>query len=60
MGISPSQTIMRYKLRYAQSLLKNQELSIAQVAEGIGMDPYYFSSQFKKQFFLSPSTYRKK
>ncbi|MDO4837964.1 MAG: AraC family transcriptional regulator [Clostridia bacterium] len=60
MGISPSQTIMRYKLRYAQSLLKNQELSIAQVAEGIGMDPYYFSSQFKKQFFLSPSAYRKK
>ncbi len=60
MGISPSQTIMRYKLRYAQSLLKNQELSITQVAEGIGMDPYYFSSQFKKQFFLSPSAYRKK
>ncbi len=60
MGISPSQTIMRYKMRYAQSLLKNQELSIAQVAEGIGMDPYYFSSQFKKQFFLSPSAYRKK
>ncbi len=60
MGISPSQTMMRYKLRYAQSLLKNPELSIAQVAEGIGMDPYYFSSQFKKQFFLSPSAYRKK
>lgn len=50
--------ITRCKLRHAQSLLKNPELSIGQVAEAIGFDPYYFSSQFKKMFLLSPTRYR--
>ena len=58
MGCSPSQAITRCKLRHAQSLLKNPELSIGQVAEAIGFDPYYFSSQFKKMFLLSPTRYR--
>lgn len=58
MGCSPSQAIARCKLRYAQSLLKNPDLSVGQVAEAIGFDPYYFSSQFKKMFLLSPTQYR--
>ena len=58
MGCSHSQAITRCKLRHAQSLLKNPELSIGQVAEAIGFDPYYFSSQFKKMFLLSPTRYR--
>ncbi len=58
MSCSPSQTITRCKLRHAQSLLKNPDLSIGQVAEAIGFDPYYFSSQFKKMFLLSPTRYR--
>ena len=58
MSCSPSQAITRRKLRHAQSLLKNPDLSIGQVAEAIGFDPYYFSSQFKKMFLLSPTRYR--
>ena len=58
MSCSPSQAITRCKLRHAQSLLKNPDLSIGQVAEAIGFDPYYFSSQFKKMFLLSPTRYR--
>lgn len=58
MSCSPSQAITRCKLRHAQSLLKNPDLSIGQVAEAIDFDPYYFSSQFKKMFLLSPTRYR--
>lgn len=59
LNCSPSQAIARCKLRRAQALLKNPELSVGAVAEAIGYDPYYFSSQFKKCYLLSPSQYRR-
>ena len=40
-------------------LLKNPELSISDVAAAIGYDLFYFSTQFKKAFLVSPSQYRK-
>lgn len=59
MNCSPSRLITRHKMLRAQTLLKNPELTISEVAESIGYDLYYFSNQFKKLFLLSPSEYRK-
>ncbi|MDO5377623.1 MAG: AraC family transcriptional regulator [Clostridia bacterium] len=59
MNCSTNQIIVRYKMRHAQTLLKNPDLTISEVAAAVGYDPYYFSSQFKKHFLLSPSVYRK-
>ena len=59
MGCSPIQVITRYKLQHARTLLHQPDLTIAEVAEAIGYDPYYFSNQFKKQFLISPSEYRR-
>lgn len=59
MNCSTSQLIIRYKMHYAQMLLRNPDLSIGEVAAAIGYDPFYFSTQFKKAFLVSPSQYRK-
>lgn len=59
MDCPPSQVITRYKLSHARTLLRNPDLSIGEIAAAIGYNPYYFSSQFKKSFLLSPSAYRK-
>lgn len=59
MNCSTNQIIIRYKMRRAQTLLKNPDLTISEVAAAIGYDPYYFSNQFKKSFLVSPSAYRK-
>lgn len=59
MNCSTQQLVIRYKLRHAQMLLKNPELSIGDVAAAIGYDFFYFSTQFKKAFLVSPSQYRK-
>lgn len=59
MNCSTQQLVIRYKLRHAQMLLKNPELSIGDVAAAIGYDLFYFSTQFKKAFLVSPSEYRK-
>lgn len=60
MSCSPIQVITRYKLQHARTLLHQPDMTVAEVAEAIGYDPYYFSNQFKKQFLVSPSEYRKK
>lgn len=59
MNCSPTQLIVRYKMRCAQTLLKNPDLTIGEIAAAVGYDPYYFSRQFKKHCLLSPSAYRK-
>lgn len=59
MKCSTQQIIIRHKLRHAQMLLKHPDMTIGEVAAAIGYDPFYFSSQFKKAFLLSPSQYRK-
>ena len=58
-GTSPKQYILNAKIEIAKELLKNTELSVAQVGEQIGFsDQNYFSRIFKKNVFLSPSAYR--
>lgn len=59
MNCSTVQLITRHKMRHAKTLLKDPALSIAEVAEALGYDPFYFSNQFKKSFHQSPTEYRK-
>ena len=59
MRCSSNHLITRHKLTHACRLLRNPEMTVGEVAEAVGYDPYYFSNQFKKLFLLSPSEYRK-
>lgn len=60
MNCSTNQLITRHKMKYAQTLLRNPDMTISEIAESIGYDPFYFSNQFKKSFMVSPSEYRNK
>ncbi len=58
-GYAEYSTILR--IRYAEELLVNSELSISDISEEIGVDNAgYFTRMFKKINQMSPSTYRKK
>lgn len=59
MNCSTAQLITRQKMRHAKTLLKDPSLSIAEVADALGYDSFYFSNQFKKHFHQSPTEYRK-
>jgi len=60
-GVSPRQYREYAILRRAIPLLESQDLSIAEIAERIGLpDPYYFSTRFRKFSGLSPRAYRQK
>lgn len=59
MGCSSNTLITRHKLTHACRLLRNPDLTVGEVAEAVGYDPYYFSNQFRKLFLVSPSEYRK-
>ncbi len=58
-GVSPRQYLSTVKLREAQLLLLNRELTMEQLAERLGFrDAAHFSKQFKRWTKLSPSEYR--
>jgi AraC-like DNA-binding protein len=60
-GLTLGQYIQAKRLEQAQSLLKNNERSIAEIAELCGISDYnYFSRIFKKQFGITPRDYRLK
>ena len=57
------QTIIGYltnvRMNKARELLRNKNMKTYEVAEAIGYsDPNYFSTVFKKTYFISPSQYR--
>lgn len=59
-GISPRQYRENAMLRHAAHLLETTTLSIAEIAEQIGIsDPYYFSIRFHKFSGFAPREYRK-
>lgn len=59
MGISPKQYLLRLKMEHAAELLANTDLSVAQVAELVGIsDGNYFSRIFKKHTGHPPGFYR--
>ena len=59
-GSTPLQYILRLRLSNAQNLLENSNLTIAEIASGVGYEnPLYFSRLFHKHIGVSPSEYRK-
>lgn len=59
LSISPSDYLEKYRINEAAALLKNTELSVAEVASSVGFDDaLYFSRVFKKNKGLPPSKYR--
>lgn len=61
LGMSPTQFLMSYRINEACSILKTENLSIAEVSASVGFsDPFYFSRVFKKIKGVSPRGYLKK
>lgn len=60
-GCTPSEYISNLKIEKAQSLLRDQNLTVAEVAYLLGFsDTSYFSNFFKLKTGLYPAYYRKK
>ncbi|QHI69777.1 AraC family transcriptional regulator [Tichowtungia aerotolerans] len=60
-GLSPVKAIINARIEHAKSLLRNSELSIANIAEMCGFEnQYYFSRLFKKVAGCTPSVFRRK
>lgn len=60
LGLSPFQYLRRYRLDQAKQLLRETDLTIAQIATAVGyLDAYYFSRAFQRSEGLAPSHYRR-
>ncbi|MEY8428398.1 response regulator [Lachnospiraceae bacterium 46-15] len=60
LGLSFSEYITSRRIQKAQELLKNESLSVEEVANAAGYhDYFYFTKVFKKTLGISPSKYRK-
>lgn len=59
-GLSPHSYLQKYRISEACSLLRNPNLSIAEVASSVGFnDPLYFSRVFKSVKDITPSAYQR-
>ncbi len=59
-GTTPNQYIVGLRMKKAQQLLKDTELSIGEIAWRCGYDDHnYFSRLFKKQVGVTPRAYQK-
>lgn len=60
-GMSIKEFIMDIRLKRSAQLLKESDLTIAEIADQTGfVNPKYFSVCFKKHFELTPSEFKKK
>lgn len=60
-GLSPVEFIKQIRIKKALRLLKNDQLSITEVAYEVGFsDPKYFSRCFKAEMGMAPSAYMHK
>lgn len=59
LNISPLQYVQSRRMACAKDMLKNSNLSIAEIANHTGLqDPQHFSRLFKKTFGIPPNQYR--
>lgn len=59
-GKTPNDYVKSCRMEKALELLKDEKLSVAEVAYKVGIsDPFYFSKSFKNYFGISPTQYRK-
>jgi AraC family transcriptional regulator of arabinose operon len=60
MGISPGKYLRRIRIQKASSLLATSRLSVKQIMAMAGYDnKSHFVRQFRKEFHITPSEYRK-
>ena len=60
LGINPNAYILGVRIRHATQLLRDDKLSIEQIAAKTGFaDRFHFSKTFQKQLELTPVQYRK-
>lgn len=60
-GVSATEFIRNERLKMAADLLKNDKLSVSEIAYNVGFnDVGYFSKCFKEMYHLSPFDYQKK
>ena len=58
--VSPYRYLLNYRLARAEEMLRETDAPISQIAENAGFHQYsYFSSEFRKQFDMTPREYRK-
>ena len=59
MGMTVSEYVQKTRIRNAQSLLRDTNISIQEVSYSVGIDdPLYFSKTFRKLVGISPRDYR--
>ena len=60
-GLSPNDYLLRFRIRKAQELLVQTDLSVREIARRIGMpDSGYFSTVFRRQTGHTPTVYRER
>lgn len=58
-GCTPLEFIRNIKLKYACKLLKEKNISVSEVAYGVGFSyPKYFSKCFKEEFGVTPTEFQ--
>ena len=59
-GMTPNDYIRQLRMTAAAELLKDERLTVAEIAYKVGFDDqYYFSKAFKQYFGMPPTKYRK-
>jgi len=59
-GLSPGEFIRSVRLKRAAQLLKSSQYNISEIADRVGFNTIkYFNSNFKDEFGLTPTEYRK-
>ncbi len=59
-GYSPNEYIRIMRMKKAAMLLRETNMTVAEVSYQVGLnDPFYFSKCFKSQFGITPSAYQR-
>jgi len=60
-GFSPKSYVIHSRMNHAAHLLRNENMTVSEIAACVGYDdPFHFSKLFKKSFRVSPAIWRKR